>query len=111
MKGFDDHLDNYGDPDPGDEEGESDADWAARLESEVEEARRADEAHDVVMWAKQWNPALYQKILEEEYTSESETAEILADPDTMDAIREGEADDGITTDDFDNWPAEREFPS
>lgn len=61
MKGFDDHLDNYGDPDPGDEEGESDADWAARLEREVEEARQDD--------------------------------------------------DGITTDDFDNWPAEREFPS
>jgi hypothetical protein len=62
---------------------------------------------------------------------ENETAEILADPDTMTAIREGLSDlpapsftirddalyealsddDGITTDGYDHWPYGREFPS
>lgn len=55
MKGFDDHLDNYGDPNPGDDD----------------------------------EPPFY--------------------PERM--IPLNLDDDGITTDDFDNWPLGREFPS
>jgi hypothetical protein len=79
VKGFDDHLDNYGNPDADDELTDTDDTLSDALSDD-------DEAHDTAMWAKQWNPALYQKILDDQ-------------------------DDGITTDDFDNWPKERQFPS
>jgi hypothetical protein len=38
-----------------------------RLEAAIAAQREDDEhAHDMAMWAKQWNPALYQKILKDQ---------------------------------------------
>lgn len=135
MKGFDDHLDNYGDPDPGDNDNLiREGIYAANDEGNPDDHPPTYEE----------DPGFYDDSLYPEcehtppctgdredapcYTSESETAEILADPATMAAIEEGEndadwvarleseveearQDDGITSDDFDNWPRERGFPS
>ena len=72
MKGFDDHLDNYGDPGgsyPGEIWDGPGDDWYPGSDDDVDLAEQDE------YWGMQ------------------------------------EIDDGITTDDFDNWPREREFPS
>lgn len=169
MKGFDDYLDNYGDPDPSGEETVN----SYRMNPAEDTILFGDELEEG-MWVLPEEPILragdgdlrgelfrrvtrvrltpaygaspvqvafvgewidgYKKmhsasgttawiVKKGDYSAESETADILADRDTLAAIREGEAfellaypldndpDDGITTDDFDNWPTEREFPS
>ena len=68
MKGFDDHLDNYGDPNPGD--------------NLIREG--------IYAAGDEGNPDDHPPTYEE-------------DPSFY--------DDGITADDFDNWPLRREFPS
>ena len=70
MKGFDDHLDNYGDPNPGEIWDGPGDDWYPGSDDDD-----VDLAEQEEHWGMQ------------------------------------ELDDGITTDDFDNWPRGRGFPS
>lgn len=83
MKGFDDHLDNYGDPDPGFDPAE-------------------DERLDAL--AK----AAWEKEQDEHVLTEEEHHDMFHIPEDYD---DGYYDDGITVNDFDNWPMGREFPS
>ena len=109
MKGFDDHLDNYGHPGPEEWNGPGDDYYPGsdddeeltpdHLPAEEEEAWRDEADYE--------NP-------EPPFDQNHYMFHTPAGPNPQCANCEWlnwQQDDGITTDDFDNWPRGREFPS
>lgn len=100
MKGFDDHLDNYGNPNPGDNDFTSDSETAEILAdpdtmAAIEEGLEDEEP----------------PFEENHYRYHTPAGPNPACPNCRWLNWQQADDDGITADDFDNWPREREFPS
>lgn len=142
MKGFDDHLDNYGDPDPGDDSLYPECEHTPPCTGDREDAPCFnDDEPTVIVEGREYTPLASGHVIcpecgavrsagriadhmasehsgDDDYDDDEELGDprppgnLPYYPDSHDVlIREGEEDDGITTDDFDHWPNGREFPS
>lgn len=118
MKGFDDHLDNYGDPNPDDDSLYPECEHTPPCTGDREDApcyRKYDEPppfdenHYRFHTPAGPNPTCVScRWLNWQQDDLPAPSFTISDDALYDALT---ADDGITSDDFDNWPGEREFPS